>query len=454
MKAKTKTIRVNTLARVEGEGGLTISIQGDRIQDVRLRIFEPPRFMEELLRGRSFLEAPDITARICGICPVAYQLSAAQAAEDAFGVAVSDPVRALRRLLLCGEWIESHILHIYLLHVPDFLGYADALAMAADHPDIVQRGLRLKKIGNQLVTAVGGREIHPVNVRVGGFYRMPESRELEVLTEPLMWGREAALETLAWVATLPFPDFEQDYEFVALHPAEATSTAGQTHPAYPFAANRIVSSKGLDIAVRDFETHFIEDQVDYSTALRSQRESGVNYLVGPLARFSLNFLGLSPSVQEAARQVALTPVCRNPFRSILVRSVEVLQACEEALEIIASYKPPAEPAARVVPRAARGVGSVEAPRGILYQRYDFDAAGNIVAARIVPPTAQNQRTIESDLRAFLPGRLGLPQDELIRQSEQVVRNYDPCISCATHALNIRVESLYATSREESGYGLL
>ncbi len=439
MKVKTKSIRVNTLARVEGEGGLTVSIQGDRIQDVRLRIYEPPRFMEALLRGRSFLEAPDITARICGICPVAYQLSAAQAAEDAFGVAVSETVRALRRLLLCGEWIESHVLHIYLLHVPDFLGYSDALAMAADYPDIVQRGLGLKKIGNQLVAAVGGREIHPVNVRVGGFYRWPERRELEVLTEPLLWARDAALATLTWVATLPFPDFEQDYEFVALQSAPDPAGSGRTPLGYSLAAARMVSGKALDIPAGEFESHFIEDQADYSTALRSRRDTGWNYLVGPLARFNLNFQGLAPAVRDAARQIGLAPICRNPFRSILVRSVEVLQACEEALAIIASYEPFAEPAARVEPRAARGVGCVEAPRGILYQRYDFDAAGNITAARIVPPTAQNQRSIESDLWAFLPGRLDLPQAELIRQCEQVVRNYDPCISCATHALDVRVE---------------
>ncbi len=268
---------------------------------------------------------------------------------------------------------------------------------------------------------------------------MPERRELSTLTEPLRWAREAAMETLTWVATLPFPDFDQDYEFVALHPNPAEPATGPTNPVYPLLESRVVSGKGLNISVRDFEAHFFEDQVDYSTALRARRETGANYLVGPLARFNLNFHGLAASALEAAREAALLPACRNPFRGILVRSVEVIQACEEALAILAAYEPAGEPFSTVEPRAGRGVGCVEAPRGILYQRYDFDDRGDITAARIIPPTAQNQRSIESDLRAFVATRLGLPQQELVRQCEQLIRSYDPCISCATHALTIHSE---------------
>src|SRR5215470_8457439 len=207
---KTRTVKVDYLARVEGEGGLYVKIQGDRVLDVKLRIFEPPRFFEAFLRGRDYRETPDITARICGICPVAYQMSAVHAIENALGVKVDGQLRALRRLLYCGEWIESHTLHIYMLHAPDFLGYPDAIQMAQDHPDAVQRGLRLKKTGNEIVTLIGGREIHPVNVRVGGFYKAPSKRDLERLAEKLKWARDAARETVRWVAGLPFPDFEQD----------------------------------------------------------------------------------------------------------------------------------------------------------------------------------------------------------------------------------------------------
>lgn len=214
--SETKTIKVDYLARVEGEGALYIKAEADQVTDVQLKIFEPPRFFEAFLRGRAYQEAPDITARICGICPVAYQMSAVHAMEDAFKITVPDPIRALRRLIYCGEWIESHVLHIYMLHAPDFLGYADAIQMAKDHANVVQRGLQLKKAGNALVTLLGGREIHPINIRVGGFYKVPRKRELAAITEQLQWAREAALETVRWVATLPFPDFERDYEFVAL----------------------------------------------------------------------------------------------------------------------------------------------------------------------------------------------------------------------------------------------
>lgn len=182
---KSETIKVNYLARVEGEGGLYVKIKDNAVSEVKLKIFEPPRFFEAFLRGRHFSEAPDLTSRICGICPVAYQMSAVHALEDAFGLTVSGPLRALRRLIYCGEWLESHALHVFMLHAPDFLGYADALRMAQDHPEMVKLGLKLKKVGNDLVTFLGGREIHPINVRVGGFYRVPAKQELATLKERL-----------------------------------------------------------------------------------------------------------------------------------------------------------------------------------------------------------------------------------------------------------------------------
>jgi coenzyme F420-reducing hydrogenase alpha subunit len=429
MPAKTKTIKVDYLARVEGEGALFIKIKDGAVADVKLKIFEPPRFFEAFLRGRKFAEAPDITARICGICPIAYQMSACHAMEDACGVTVDGALRALRRLIYCGEWIESHTLHIYMLHAPDFLGYESAIHMAKDHAAVVQRGLQLKKAGNEIVSLLGGREIHPVNVRVGGFYRVPDKRELAALAEKLKWAREAALQTVRWTATLPFPDFEQDYEFVALrHPDE-----------YPFNEGRLVSNKGLEIAVRDHDEHFIEEHVAYSNALHCVLKGRGAYFVGPMARYSLNFDKLSPLAQNAAREAGLGPVCRNPFQSIIVRAVEVLWACDEALRIIEQYEKPDKPAVAVEPRAAAGHGCTEAPRGILYHRYRLNERGDILQARIVPPTSQNQKIIEEDLRQFVPTRLALPQEKLQWQCEQVIRNYDPCISCATHFLKLHLE---------------
>ncbi len=428
-KPRSRTIKVDYLARVEGEGALYLRVKNGQVADVKLKIFEPPRFFEAFLRGRKFTEAPDITARICGICPIAYQMSSVNAMEDALGVQVEGPLRELRRLIYCGEWIESHVLHIYMLHAPDFLGYQDAIQMARDYPEVVQQGLKLKKIGNEIVRLLGGREIHPINVRVGGFYRTPRKRELADLAEQLKWARDAALETVRWTAGLPFPDFQRAYEFVALrHPDE-----------YPLHAGRIVSSSGLDIPVQEYDQHFEEEHVGYSNALQSVLRGRGAYHVGPMARYSLNFDKLSPLAQEAAREAGLGPVCNNPFQSIIVRSVETLYACDEALRIIDEYQEPDRPAVPVEPRAGVGYGASEAPRGLLYHRYKLDDAGIIQDAKIVPPTSQNQKTIEEDLWDFVPGRLDLPKDELTWQCEQAIRNYDPCISCATHFLKLEIQ---------------
>jgi sulfhydrogenase subunit alpha len=426
-----RAIKVKYLARVEGEGALNIQIKDESVSRVELRIFEPPRFFEAFLRGRNFTEAPDITCRICGICPVAYQMSSVHAMERALGVTVDGPIRALRRLLYCGEWIESHGLHVFMLHAPDFLGYQDAIQMAQDHPDTVKMGLQLKKVGNDIVSTLGGREIHPINVRVGGFYRVPNKKELMPLVEKLKWSREAALKAVRWVAGFTFPEFERDYEFVALRHGQE----------YPFNEGRLASNKGLDIPVQDYEGHFVEEHVAYTHALHSTIKERGAYFAGPLARYNLNFDRLTPLAQEAAREAGLGPVCYNPFKSIIVRAVETLYAVEEALAIIEAYEKPARPAVKVEPRAAVGCAATEAPRGLLYHRYRLDEAGVIQEAKIVPPTSQNQKIIEDDLHHFVASRLAMPDEQLTWQCEQMVRNYDPCISCATHFLKVNLERL-------------
>jgi len=426
---KNRTLKVDYLARVEGEGAILVKIKGRHVSDVKFRIFEPPRFFEAFLRGRRFDEAPDITARICGICPVAYQMSACHAMEDAFGVQVGQPIRSLRRLLYCGEWIESHALHIHLLHAPDFLGYEDAIRMAKDHPEEVKRGLRLKKIGNAIVNLLGGREIHPINVRIGGFYSLPAKSEFLPLIENLKWARDAALKTVHWVSTFAFPDFEQDYNFVALrHPHE-----------YPFNEGRLVSSKGLNIPVREFEQHFSEEHVAYSNALHSATRDGESYFVGPMARYNLNLDRFSSVAQQAAHEAGLGSVCRNPFQSIIVRAVELLYACDEAMRILDTYEKPETSFIGIAPKASSGFGCTEAPRGILYHSYRMDDRGVIVNAKIVPPTSQNQKTIERDLWKFVSANVGMQKDRLQWRCEQAVRNYDPCISCATHFVKPHIE---------------
>jgi len=424
-----RTIRVETLARVEGEGSLYIKMAGDRVADVKLKIYEPPRFFEAFLRGRHYSEAPDITARICGICPIAYQMSAIHAIERALGIRIDPATRLLRRLFYCGEWIESHTLHVYMLHAPDFLGFPDVIAMAGAHRGVVEKALRLKKIGNRIVTLLGGREIHPVSAAVGGFYKTPTKRQLRELVADIEWALQASLETVQWTAGLDFPAFEQDYEFVALrHPDE-----------YPFNEGRLVSNRGLDIDVAAYEDHFAEHHVKHSNALHSVIEDRGSYLVGPLARFNLNFDKLPSVAQEAALQVKLKPPVRNPFRSIMVRAVELVFACAEALRVIGEYEPPPTPRVEAPQRAGTGQAITEAPRGILYHRYALDDQGLIVTAKIVPPTSQNQKRIEDDLRDYAARLVAWPQDEATWKCEQAIRNYDPCISCATHFLKLDVE---------------
>ncbi len=426
---KSRVLKVDQLARVEGEGALSVKISDGKVADVKLRIYEPPRFFEAFLRGRKYTEAPDITARICGICPVAYQMSAVQAMEDALGVEVGDGIRALRRLLYCGEWIESHVLHVAMLHAPDFLGYEDALLLAKDKPDLVKSALRMKKTGNDIVRVIGGREIHPVNVRVGGFYRSPASGELRALLDDLKWGRDQAVELAKIVATFEFPALEPDYEFVSLrHPDE-----------YPMIGGRVVSSNGLDIPVKEYEFHFEERHLPHSNALHSQEKGHGSYCVGPMARFNLNFDRLPALAQQVARDLRAIPPIRNPFKSIIVRSIETVFAFDEAIRIIEAYSPPEPAAAACEPDSAIGFGASEAPRGMLYHRYRVSDEGLILDAKIVPPTAQNQPTIEDDVRKYVSKNLDLPREQLTWRCEQAVRNYDPCISCATHFVKLTVE---------------
>jgi coenzyme F420-reducing hydrogenase alpha subunit len=423
-----RTIRVDTLARVEGEGSLYIKMMGDRVSDVKLKIYEPPRFFEAFLRGRHYSEVPDITSRICGICPIAYQMSAIHAIERALDIHVEPAVRLLRRLFYCAEWIESHALHIFMLHAPDFLGYPDVIAMAADQRELVEKALRLKKIGNRVVSLLGGREIHPISAKVGGFHKVPLKCQLQGLKADLEWALQASLETVEWTSKLDFPNFEQDYEFVSLrHPDE-----------YPLNEGRLVSNRALNIDAAEYEDHFTELHVKHSNALHSIVRGRGSYLVGPLARFNLNFDRLPASAQESAERAHLNLPVLNPFRGIVVRAVELVFACAEALRIIREYEPPSVPTCEIPSRAGIGHAITEAPRGILYHRYAFDDRGLILTAKIVPPTSQNQKRIEDDLREYASHLVGWPQKEATWKCEQAIRNYDPCISCATHFLQLTV----------------
>lgn len=427
-KAKSRTIKVDMMARVEGEGALHITVQEGMVRDVQLRIFEPPRFFEAFLQGRAVQETPDLVARICGICPVAYQMSAVHALESIFGVRVSEPLRTLRRLLYCAEWIESHTLHVYMLHAPDFLGFESGIDMARRYPEIVKRGLRLKKAGNQLLALLGGRSVHPVSVQMGGFSRVPTKKELQPIIAELLWAREAALETVDWVSSFEFSDPEHDYTFVSL----------RSETEYPMNEGRIVSNRGLDISSEEFEIHFIEEQVPYSNALHCKL-NGESYLTGPLARLHLNYDRLPASVQQVVRKIGLTLPMSRVSHGIIARSIEILFAVEESLRILEAYEPPAQAAMPVTIMPGEGTAATEAPRGILYHRYRVAGDGTIQEAKIIPPTSQNQLSIEDSLHRYLPNVLQLSNQEVARECEKVIRSYDPCISCATHFLKLDIQ---------------
>jgi coenzyme F420-reducing hydrogenase alpha subunit len=424
-----REFNVPYVTRVEGEGSLVLRVRDREVVEARLKIFEAPRYFERIVVGRTGDEVIDIVARICGICPIAYQMTAVHAFEDLYGVDVHPAIRSLRRLLYCGEYIQSHALHVFLLHAPDYLGYPSALAMAADHRAVVEQGLAIKKIGNQLISVLGGRPVHPISVRVGGFSRVPWRRDLEAVRRALDDAVAWSQATVSLVASWDPPAFEHPQPLVALrHPDE-----------YPFNDGRIVSSDGLDIAPGAWGDAFEELHLEGTNALHARTHDGAVYLLGPTARVCLAADQLHPLAAEALEATGVREAIRtNIHRSIVARAVELLHACAEARDIIDAYRSPREPRVPFTPRAGIAAWSTEAPRGLLHHRYEMDGQGHVVHAQIVPPTSQNQGAIEADLAAFAPSVLELPQVEAVHRLEMLIRAYDPCISCATHFLDLRI----------------
>lgn len=422
------TINVPVLARIEGEGALELTARDGRINDLKLRIFEPPRLFEKFLEGHNFSEVPDMVARICGICPVAYQMSAVQAIENIFTTPINNWVKRMRRVIYCGEWIQSHALHIHLLAAPDFLGFNNVIEMAGQHADIVRRGLHLQSLGNKLIALFGGRSVHPVGVCAGGFHHAPSIDAVTRLRDQIEAALPQAEALVKWTASLDLPDDEQEFVSVALrHDRE-----------YPLNNGRLVSDEGLDIAIDEYEQHFREFQEPHSTAFHSLLHDKP-YLVGPLARLNLNLDRLPTTFQALAEATGIAFPSRNMFHSIVARAIELYYAMYEAVRILTGYELPDQNAEFIEPKAGTGYGCTEAPRGILWHRYDLDEEGMVLKANIIPPTSQNQARIEQDLRHSLEAYgLQHSDDELRLRGEMVIRNYDPCISCSTHFLKIRV----------------
>ena len=429
-KHETRSITVKSLTRVEGEGALDVQLRDETIESVRLSIYEAPRFFEALLRGRAIDDVPDITARICGICPIAYQMSSVHAIEDALEIQITSEIRRLRRLLYCGEWIESHVLHIYMLNAPDFFGVDSGIELAKQFPEDVERGLRMKKIGNRMLEIMGGRAIHPVNVRVGGFYRLPSRDALMQLLPDLRWGLDAAIRSARWVAGFDFPSFDPDVELVSLqHPRE-----------YPMNEGHIASNRRKPIEVEGYEEQFSESQVAHSTALQSGvGPDDTSYLLGPLSRLHHNFDRLFPQARQLVDQLCTRWPMTNRFAAILARSLEVVHAFEEAIDLINQYEAIGPACVDYNLREGLGTAATEAPRGLIYHRYQVTADGEIGASMIIPPTSQNQRQIESDLREYLPRLIRHDEPQIASECERLIRTYDPCISCSTHFLKLNLQ---------------
>jgi coenzyme F420-reducing hydrogenase alpha subunit len=356
-------------------------------------------------------------------------MSSVQALEAALGVTITPEVRQLRQLLYCAEYIESHALHIYLLQAPDLVGYESAISLAADAPDLVKQALRLKKIGNELLKTIGGRSVHPVNTCVGGFYRWPSVDAILSLVADLEWARQASIDTLNWAATLNYPDFEQDYEFVALSRLDE----------YAIYDGYVVSSNGKRTPPEEFEKHYLETHVERSNALHSHTVDNGTYLVGPLARLNLNFKLLRPIARKAAKDIGLKLPLRNPYKGLIARAIELVHTCDLAIELANTYQPKGPSYKEIKVHPGEGFGVSEAPRGLLYHRYVVDEQGLIRFARITPPTAQNFSQMEADLWALAPSVVKQPQEEASLSFEHLLRSYDPCISCATHFLKLNIE---------------
>lgn len=427
-----RRLSVKALTRVEGEGSLRVRVADGRVEIAEFSIYEPPRFFERLVVGREVRELPDLVARICGICPVAYQMSACHALEKALGIEITPEIRVIRRLLYCGEWLQSHALHVHLLHAPDFLGVESGFTLAEKRPALVEAGMRLKALGSRIMEVIGGRAVHPINVAVSGFHRTPSAAAIRELVPELEWALGRCLELVAEVSRFEFPEATQDFECVALrHDAE-----------YPLNEGRIVSSSGLDIDASGYETHFVERQVPWSTALHSlMLPDGRPYLTGPIARLNLCHDRLPPLARRALDASGLALPIRNSFHSIVARCLEMAAACEEALAIARAARADICPCRiEFAPRAGVGCHATEAPRGLLYHRYEIGADALVAGCRIVSPTAQNQACIERDLRALLPTALAGDDATATQLCERLIRNYDPCISCATHFLRVTVET--------------
>ena len=425
---KSFEIKVDQLARVEGEGGVWVKVRDGRIDYVEVNIFEPPRFFEAFLKGRIYLEAPDLTARICGICPLAYVMAASRAMEKILGIEASEESNKLRKIAFYGEWIESHVLHFAFLHAPDFLGKHSIFEIAGEHPQFLRDAIAVRDWGNRAIEIVGGRPVHPVGFRVGGLHRIIKRRELEPLLKNFDEIEKMGRRLLEFVLSLPMPEVSYDMAFMSLK--------GERE--YPILEGVVSNNLGEEFPEDDFEKHVIVEQKRYSNALHYRLRSGKPYITGPLARFNLNYGLLAPEVKSVLEESGFKPPLKNTYQSIIARAAETYHAILEIGRLIGEYREPDKAYEEAEVRAGEAAAIVEAPRGMLYHRYKIDGDGRILYANIVPPTAQNYAAMEEDILKVGDLILRKPREEAQKLVETTIRNYDPCISCSVHMIRLRI----------------
>ncbi len=424
----TVKIDVHHLTRVEGHGDIVVDVQNGEIKTCRFEVVEAPRFFEAFVRGRSYDELSHITSRICGICSVGHATTSLQATEKALGVELSEQATLLRKLNFHGEVIDSHVLHTYYLVAPDFLGVPSVIPLVATHKDVVLRALRIKKLSGDLCAMIGGRHTHPIALTVGGLSHTPSERELRDMRARFVEARADMDETVALFASLPWPQFERETEYVSLHRDDE----------YAFIGGTIVTSDGFSYPIEDYRKVTNEWCVPFSTAkwARHHRDS---YMVGALARFNNNYDQLHPKAKEAAAKFGMKPLVTNPFLNSAAQVIEMVHCIEDGIEIMdelltRGIQP--EAPAPVEVKAGEGVGSCDVPRGILFHNYVYDENGICTSANCIIPTNQNWANVNADLQAFLPQILDRSQEEIRHLLEMLVRAYDPCISCSTHFLRV------------------
>ncbi len=428
-KVKNKTVQVGVshITRIEGHGNIIVEVEGGELKRCDMEIVEAPRYFEALLRGQHFSQVPPITSRICGICSISHTLTSLSAVEKALGVTISEQSILLRKLSLLAEMIDSHILHACMLIAPDLLGAESVIALTKDRPEVVRRTLQIKKVAGDICSVICGRHTQPIALVVGGFSHYPSADILHHLSEQLEAVRADIEVIVDFFQSLSIPTFDRETEYIAL----------QNDKEYCFWGDMIASTDGGTWPVEEYEQVVNEHVVSHSTAKHS-RNLRSSYMVGALARYKINHSKLHPTAQKVASALDLTPECVNPFKNTAAQVVEVVQCYEKICEIIRFFIEQGislEDQSKPSQYSGEGVGAFEAPRGTLYHHYMIEDQ-YLINANCVIPTAQNLANIEADMRLLVNEKLDLPSDKMTLLLEMLVRAYDPCISCATHLLEV------------------